>query len=139
MLSAMQRIALARPLRLAAWRCAAVFACATGMAAIDASTGSQQLPTPVQASSSGNRTGQQVSLRDQLRVGLKAVTKADFAFIDLVVLQVEQGKLPRKLVDATFLWARNRHKERPTSHRLRPIVYFQPALTLQAKKVGVRL
>ena len=96
-------------------------------------------PAPIQASSSSDRAGRQVTLFDQLRVGLKAKTKADMAFLELVVLRVEQGKLPRKMVDATFLWARNRYKSRPHNHRLRPIVYFQPALTAQAKKIGVVL
>ena len=72
------------------------------------------------------------TVRDQLRVGLKAVTPADLAFINLVVQKVDQGVLPRKLVDSTFLWARNRYLTRPGSHRLRPIVYFQPALIARA-------
>jgi hypothetical protein len=96
-------------------------------------------PTPVQASSEGDRAGRQVSLFDQLRVGLKAKTKEDIAFLQLVVLRVNEGKLPRRMVDATFLWARNRYKGRPANHRLRPIVYFKPALSIQAKKVGVAL
>lgn len=96
-------------------------------------------PAPVTPSTPSDRAGRQVSLFDQLRVGLKAKTKADFAFIELVVLRVNQGKLPRKLVDSTFLWARNRYKSHPGSSRLRPIVYFQPALVAQAKKIGVVL
>lgn len=97
------------------------------------------LPAPVSPDQTPNQQGRQVSLKDQLRVGLKAVTKADFAFIDLVVLKVNQGKLPRSMVDSTFLWARNRYKTRPGAHRLRPMVYFQPALVLQAKAIGVLL
>lgn len=93
----------------------------------------------VQARGQGDRNGRQVSLYDQLRVGLKAYTKADLAFIELVVQKVDEGKLPRKMVDATFLWARNRYKAKPTAHERRPIVYFQPALTIQAKKIGVLL
>ncbi|MCC6491933.1 MAG: hypothetical protein IT424_02810 [Pirellulales bacterium] len=93
----------------------------------------------IQARGQTDRDGRQVSLYDQLRVGLKAYTKADLAFIELVVQKVEQGKLPRKMVDGTFLWARNRYKDKPGAHRLRPIVYFQPALTAQAKKIGVAL
>ncbi len=97
------------------------------------------LPTPVTPDQPANREGRQVTLKDQLRVGLKAETKADFAFIDLVVLKVNQGKLPRKLVDSTFLWARNRYKTHPTSNQLRPMVYFQPALVIRAKAIGVHL
>jgi hypothetical protein len=96
-------------------------------------------PRPVTPSTPLNRAGRQVSLYDQLRVGLKATTKSDFAFINLVVLRVNEGKLPRRLVDSTFLWARNRYKSHPGSSRLRPMVYFQPALIERAKKVGVLL
>ena len=99
----------------------------------------QPAPQPVQASNIANRQGRQISLFDQLRVGLKAVTKEDFAFINLVVLRVDEGKLPRELVDSTFLWARNRYRSRPGNHRLRPMVYFKPGLTARAKKIGVVL
>ena len=114
---------------------------ALAFAAIGAATRGQQppLPRPVSPSEVSNRTGRQVSLKDQLRVGLKAVTPADLAFLDHVVLKVNDGTLPRELVDSTFLWARNRYKTRPGSHRLRPIVYFQPALVTRAKKIGVVL
>jgi hypothetical protein len=86
-----------------------------------------------------DRQGRQVSLYEQLRVGLKAKTNDDIAFLKLVVMKVDQGVLPRKMVDATFLWARNRYKLRPTNHQLRPIVYFKPGLQAQAKKIGVIL
>jgi hypothetical protein len=99
----------------------------------------QPAPQPVQASNTTNRQGRQVSLFDQLRVGLKAVTKEDFAFINLVVLRVNEGVLPRELVDSTFLWARNRYRSHSGRHRLRPMVYFKPALTARAKKLGVLL
>ena len=99
----------------------------------------QPAPQPVQSSNVTNRQGRQVSLFDQLRVGLKAVTKEDLAFINLVVLRVNEGKLPRELVDSTFLWARNRYKSHNGNHRLRPMVYFKPGLTARAKKIGVLL
>ena len=86
-----------------------------------------------------NRQGRQVSLYDQLRVGLKAVTKQDFEFIEEVVDEVDAGRLPRQVVDATFLWARNRYKSRPQNHRLRPMVYFRPGMIEQAKRFKVLL
>jgi hypothetical protein len=110
-----------------------------GLGGLTASLNGQQLPAPIRPQSQSDLEGRQVKLKDQLRVGLKAKTKADIAFIDSVVLKVEQGKLPRKMVDGTFLWARNREKTHPTSHPLRPMVYFQPALTLRAKAIGVKL
>ena len=78
-------------------------------------------------------------MRQQLTVGLKAFTKADFAFIDLVVLAVEQRKLPRKLVDSTFLWARQKAARTLVHASLRPMVYFEPGLILRAKRLGVKL
>jgi hypothetical protein len=94
---------------------------------------------PISAFDPADRDGRQVTLFNQLRVGLKAKTNDDIAFINLVVQKVDSGALPRKMVDATFLWARNRYKFRPTNHRLRPIVYFKPGLQAQAKKIGVVL
>ncbi len=94
------------------------------------------------AAQSINTQGQQgrkISLRDQLTVGLRAKTKADLAFIDKVILAVQQGKLPRRLVDGTFLWARDRATRKSLSRRLRPMVYFQPALTLRALRLGIKL
>jgi hypothetical protein len=114
---------------------AMVAAAAVGGVALRA----QQPTTPVQASDPTNRAGRQVSLEDQLRVGLKAVTKADFAFIDLVVEKVDEGELPRRLVDSTFLWARKRVVTRRQDYRKRPMVYFQPALVLRARAIGVKL
>jgi hypothetical protein len=94
---------------------------------------------PVSAFNPTDRDGRQVTLFNQLRVGLKAKTDDDIAFISLVVQKVDSGALPRKMVDATFLWARNRYKLRPSNHQLRPIVYFKPGLQAQAKKIGVVL
>lgn len=81
----------------------------------------------------------QVSLERQLTSGLKAFTKADFALIEQVVDLVEQGKLSRRLVDSTFLWARERAARHGGPRRLRPMVYFRPALTFRAKAAGVVL
>lgn len=86
-----------------------------------------------------NNQGRQLNLHDQLVYGLKAFTKSDFNFIDRVVLKVKQGKLPKRLVNATFLWSRERAARRSRSRELRPMVYFRPALTIQSKKIGVRL
>lgn len=88
---------------------------------------------------SGATQGRQVTLQQQLTVGLKAFTKSDKDFIDTVVLAVEQGRLPRKLVDSTFLWARERSTRRSYSRQFRPMVYFQPGLTFRARRLGVNL
>ncbi len=83
--------------------------------------------------------GRKLSLSQQLRVGLRARTKGDKMFIAKVVALVEQGQLPRRLVDSTFLWARDRASRKSRSRELRPMVYFRPALVLRAKRIGVKL
>lgn len=99
----------------------------------------ENLPQPVTPSTRFKNGGRQVSLHDMLRVGLKAKTKADFEYIAEVVKLVDEGTLPRDMVDSSFLYARYRYRTHPTSHRLRPMVYFQPSLTARAKKIGVIL
>lgn len=92
-----------------------------------------------QQGDTGASEGRQLDLKDQLTYGLRAFTPGDKLFIDKVVLAVEQGQLPRRLVDSTFLWARQRAEQRSWTRRLRPMVYFQPGLTLRAKRIGVTL
>lgn len=87
----------------------------------------------------GPAEGRQVNLETQLRIGLKAFTPGDFAFIRRVVMEVERGRLPRRLVDTTFVWARDRAVRRSYTRQFRPIVYFQPGLTIQARAIGVSL
>jgi hypothetical protein len=79
--------------------------------------------------------GRKLPLREQLNLGLKTTTKDDKEFVDKVVLKVEQGVLPRPLVDSTFLWARERANQRSASRSLRPIVYFRPGLIARAKRM----
>jgi len=83
--------------------------------------------------------GRRLSLEVQLRLGLRATTKGDKAFIKKVADLVQQGKLPKKLVDGTFLWARQRAARKSRSRELRPMVYFKPALVLRSKRIGVKL
>jgi len=99
----------------------------------------ENLPRPVTPADRLKDGGRQVNLYDMLRVGLKAKTKADFEYIAEVVEKVDQGKLPRDMVDSSFLYARYRYRTHPGSHKLRPMVYFQPSLTARAKKIGVIL
>lgn len=77
--------------------------------------------------------GRKLPLKQQLLLGLKAVTKEDKQFIDKVVLKVDEGVLPRPLVDSTFLWARERANRQSPSMSLRPMVYFRPGLIARAK------
>jgi len=97
----------------------------------------ENLPRPVTPADRFKAGGRQVKLYDMLRVGLKAKTEADFEYIAEVVKLVDEGKLPRDMVDSSFLYARYRYKTHPGSFKLRPMVYFQPSLTARAKKIGV--
>ena len=71
------------------------------------------------------------SLRERLEKGLKARRPKEFAFIATVATRVEEGTLPRSLVDATFFWARNK--------RPYPYPYFEEALKQRAKKLGLAI
>lgn len=79
--------------------------------------------------------GRKLPLREQLIYGLKATTKGDKEFIDKVVLKVDEGVLPRPLVDSTFLWARERAAAKSPTRELRPMVYFRPALIARAQRM----
>jgi hypothetical protein len=114
-------------------------ASALGVAAAAPLLWAEQSRGAATTTSTNARNGRQAALQDQLTAGLKARTPADRAFVELVVTKVEQGKLSRKLVDSTFLWARKRAATRSGSHRLRPMVYFRPALILRAKQLGIDL
>ncbi len=84
--------------------------------------------------------GQQVaSLRDRLVVGLQARLKTEVAFVELVALKVRQGKLPQRVVDQTFFWARDRASISRNGYSLRPIIYFRPAMIARAKRLRVDL
>jgi hypothetical protein len=73
-----------------------------------------------------------ISLEDQLKTGLKARRPEETEFIEEVARLVNTGKLPRKLVDSTFMWALRRR----TNY---PFPAFERALRLQADQLGVDL
>ena len=73
-----------------------------------------------------------ITLKQALEKGLKARRPSEFAFIRLVVKKVEEGKLPVKMVESTFIWAR-------AKQQLFPMPYFEKAMQIQAKKIGVDL
>ena len=73
-----------------------------------------------------------ISLEDQLKTGLKARRPEETEFIEEVARLVNAGKLPRKLVDSTFMWALRRR----TNY---PFPAFERALRLQADQLGVGL
>jgi hypothetical protein len=75
---------------------------------------------------------QVISLEDQLKTGLKARRPEETEFIEEVARLVNTGKLPRKLVDSTFMWALRRR----TNY---PFPAFERALRLQADQLNVDL
>lgn len=72
------------------------------------------------------------SLEDRLTTGLQVRRPSDAAYIGRVVELVEEGKLPAKLVDSTFLWAVRRRQRHP-------LPAFREALRLQADRIGIEI
>jgi hypothetical protein len=84
---------------------------------------------PAQEMTSGGATVP--TLKQQLRFGLLARTPHEREFIDEVVEKVDNGDLPRSLVNSTFLWARRKQPY--------PMPYFEQALRVRAKLAGIDL
>jgi len=84
-------------------------------------------------------SAQRATLRERLIFGLLAKIPSEIEFIDLVVLKVHEGKLPERLVNQTFFWARERAAPSENGSPQRPIIYFKPAMTARAKRIGVAL
>jgi hypothetical protein len=84
-------------------------------------------PSPTQAF----QIDGQSSLKDLLEKGLRARRPEEFQFIARVVRKVDEGGLPKEVVQSTFLWARRK----PTY----PFQYFEQALKLRAAELGVKL
>jgi hypothetical protein len=76
---------------------------------------------------------------DVLVFGLKARLPSELAYVDSVVLAVEQGKLPSLLVDQTFFWARTRSARNMLGRTNRPIIYFIAALNARVKRLGLNV
>jgi hypothetical protein len=80
-----------------------------------------------------------ISFRDRLVVGLQARLKSEVAFVDAVVAEVQAGRIPQRLVDETFFWARQRAAIVRNGRANRPIIYFVPAMRARAKLLNVSL
>jgi hypothetical protein len=92
---------------------------------------------PARPSISPGSSHRGISLRDRLIAGLQARRPTEVDFIDRVVIKVRLGRLPERLVNQTFFWSRDRANR--SGRDQRPIIYFQPVLTAQAKRLGVTL
>ncbi len=78
------------------------------------------------------RTRNTVALEDQLTNGLRVTTPAQRSFVQLVVLRVNQGRLPRAMVNLVYNWALKRNPSVP-------FPYFQIALRILSRKRGIDL
>ena len=67
-----------------------------------------------------------------IKAGLRTAVPQDNGFVDRVVRMANKGKLPPSLVETTFLWA----QRKPVRVRFQ---YFQQALILRAKDIGVTI
>lgn len=72
-----------------------------------------------------------IELRTMLEKGLRARRPEEFEYLAQISQMVTDGELSEKLVRSTFAWAR---KKRPY-----PFQYFQRALEVRAKRLGIRL
>jgi hypothetical protein len=66
-----------------------------------------------------------------IKAGLHTAAPEENGFVDYVVLLVEEGRLPARLVLSTFQWARKKPR-----HRFQ---YFRRALIIRAARIGIRL
>lgn len=71
-------------------------------------------------------------LKEQLEKGLRATRPEQIEFIDKIVSLVAKEKLPRRIVNASFSWAR---KRRPSY----PFPFFEQALRILAAREGIKI
>jgi hypothetical protein len=83
---------------------------------------------------SAERLGSQniAPLADQLNKGLRAVTPEQKQFVQVVVAYVEQGQVPRAMVNLVYRWALERNATVP-------FPYFEYAMRALSKRRGVVL
>ncbi len=70
------------------------------------------------------------TLEDQLNKGLRAATPEQKQFVQTVVMYVDQGKIPRAMVNLVYKWALERNESIP-------FPYFEYALRVLSKRRGV--
>ncbi len=70
-----------------------------------------------------------LGLKSQLEKGLRARRPVEFTYIADVVKLVDDGKLPRTLVDSAFVYARLKPSKQ--------IQHFQFSLRARAQKLGI--
>lgn len=76
--------------------------------------------------------GEVVRLEDQLMNGLRVVTPDQRAYVNQIVSLVNQGRIPRAMVNVVYTWALKRNPKVP-------LPYFQFALQALAERRGVNV
>ncbi|HAY79034.1 MAG TPA: hypothetical protein DCY79_04435 [Planctomycetaceae bacterium] len=71
-------------------------------------------------------------LKEQLEKGLRATQPGQVAFVNKIVQMVKQNRLPRRIVNASFNWAR---KRRPSY----PFPFFERAIRTLAAREGINI
>lgn len=94
-------------------------------------------PADAITTSTNSSAGRQLTLSEQLTFGLQVATEQDREFVARVVTLVNVGVLPRRLVNSTFLWARQKAALVGGAAAIRPMVYFRPALILRARRLDI--
>ena len=67
----------------------------------------------------------------KMKAALQTATPEENGFIEKVSELVVQDRLPRKVVDSTFLWARKKPQNK--------FQYFKRGLKVRAAKLGIEL
>jgi len=127
------RLAGGRPSLTAALGTATIIALAIALTCARAANIPQQVAT--------NRgvTHSRATLRERLIYGLQARIPSEVEFVDLVVVKVHTGKLPERMVNQTFFWARDRASVARNGSQQRPIIFFMPAMQARAARLDVDL
>ncbi|MCY2974165.1 MAG: hypothetical protein NTW52_05800 [Planctomycetota bacterium] len=73
-----------------------------------------------------------VELRVQLQNGLRVFLPEQQEFLDRVLLAVDNGQLPRAMVNMVYVWSQRRNKKVP-------FPYFEFAMRTLAERRGVTL
>ncbi len=73
-----------------------------------------------------------VRLDDQLRMGLRCVRPNQIAYVNAVVQAVDEGRLPRSMVNLVYRWSTERNPDVP-------FPYFQFALEELSRRRGITI
>lgn len=93
--------------------------------------GSSPIGPPASAVAADPRPGV-ADLAERLKVGLRVQAPADVAFCDAVARSVAAGRLPRQVVDATYIWSLGRGRKYP-------FPAFEHVIRIKAARLGVSL